>query len=70
MGYDMAFEVWCVFILSALGLACIPGPNSLLALSHGAQFGYKENNVDDLWRDLWFLLIDHDCHVWAWNNRG
>ncbi|MBY7731295.1 LysE family translocator [Vibrio splendidus] len=38
----MTFEVWCVFILSALGLACIPGPNSLLALSHGAQFGYKK----------------------------
>ncbi|MCG9632366.1 LysE family translocator [Vibrio sp. Isolate30] len=38
----MTFEVWCLFILSAFGLACIPGPNSLLALSHGAQFGYKK----------------------------
>lgn len=38
----MTFEVWCLFILSAFGLAYIPGPNSLLALSHGAQFGYKK----------------------------
>ncbi len=38
----MAFEVWCLFVLSALGLACIPGPNSLLVLSHGVQFGYKK----------------------------
>ncbi|QCZ92136.1 LysE family translocator [Salinimonas iocasae] len=38
----MTFEIWCVFALSALGLACVPGPNSLLALSHGARYGYKK----------------------------
>ncbi len=38
----MTFEMWCVFAVSALGLACVPGPNSLLALSHGAQYGYKK----------------------------
>ncbi|OAJ94210.1 LysE family translocator [Vibrio bivalvicida] len=38
----MTFEIWCVFSLSALGLACVPGPNSLLALSHGARYGYKK----------------------------
>ncbi|EGA64078.1 LysE family translocator [Vibrio brasiliensis] len=38
----MAFELWSLFALSALGLACVPGPNSLLALSHGARYGYKK----------------------------
>ncbi len=38
----MTFEIWCIFALSALGLACVPGPNSLLALSHGARYGYKK----------------------------
>ncbi|WP_194436623.1 LysE family translocator [Vibrio fluminensis] len=38
----MTFEVWALFAVAALGLACVPGPNALLALSHGAQFGYKK----------------------------
>ncbi|WP_162064432.1 LysE family translocator [Vibrio taketomensis] len=38
----MAFEVWGLFVVAAFGLACVPGPNALLALSHGAQYGYKK----------------------------
>lgn len=54
----MTFEIWCVFALSALGLACVPGPNSLLALSHGARYGYKKT-IWTIWGGVsgFFILI-------------
>ena len=32
----MAFETWLLYLLAATGLSLSPGPNSLLALTHGA----------------------------------
>ena len=31
----MALELWLVYFVATLGLALTPGPNSLLALTHG-----------------------------------
>jgi homoserine/homoserine lactone efflux protein len=37
----MAFETWIVYALAALGLSLSPGPNGLLALTHGALYGRR-----------------------------
>ncbi|KDE38448.1 Homoserine/homoserine lactone efflux protein [Nitrincola lacisaponensis] len=35
----MALETWLIYFLATLGLSLTPGPNSLLALTHGAIHG-------------------------------
>src|SRR5687768_369157 len=35
----MSLELWLVYLAAALGLSLTPGPNGLLALTHGARFG-------------------------------
>jgi homoserine/homoserine lactone efflux protein len=35
----MAFETWLIYLLAATGLSLSPGPNGLLALTHGALHG-------------------------------
>lgn len=37
----MQLEIWLVFALAALGLSLTPGPNGLLALTHGAIYGVR-----------------------------
>jgi threonine/homoserine/homoserine lactone efflux protein len=37
----MAFELWLIYLLATLGLALTPGPNSLLALTHGGLYGAR-----------------------------
>jgi threonine/homoserine/homoserine lactone efflux protein len=37
----MAFETWLVYLVAVLGLSLSPGPNSLLALTHGALHGRR-----------------------------
>ncbi|WP_434362211.1 LysE family translocator [Parasalinivibrio latis] len=37
----MAFDIWLLFLTAAVGIAFVPGPNSLLALTHGALYGHK-----------------------------
>ena len=37
----MAFDLWLLFLFAVMGLAMVPGPNSLLALSHGALYGHR-----------------------------
>lgn len=37
----MAFETWLVYALAAVGLSLSPGPNGLLALTHGALYGRR-----------------------------
>jgi len=32
-------ELWVIYALAAVGLSLTPGPNGLLSLTHGAQFG-------------------------------
>lgn len=38
----MAAQVWLIYVLAALGLSLSPGPNSLLALTHGALYGRRK----------------------------
>ena len=36
----MALQTWLLYLVAALGLSLTPGPNSLLALTHGALHGH------------------------------
>ena len=38
----MALHTWLIFVTAVLGLALTPGPNGLLALSHGALYGHRK----------------------------
>lgn len=35
----MDFHIWLIYLLAAIGLSLSPGPNGLLALTHGALHG-------------------------------
>lgn len=37
----MTFETWLLFLLTSTGIALTPGPNGLLALTHGALHGNR-----------------------------
>jgi len=37
----MALDTWLVYLLAAIGLSLSPGPNGLLALTHGALHGHR-----------------------------
>ena len=38
----MDLETWIIYALAATGLSLTPGPNGLLALTHGALYGAKK----------------------------
>jgi threonine/homoserine/homoserine lactone efflux protein len=38
----MAFDTWLIYLLAATGLSLSPGPNGLLALTHGALHGRRK----------------------------
>ena len=37
----MALDTWLICLLASIGLSLTPGPNSLLALTHGALYGAR-----------------------------
>lgn len=37
----MALDTWLIYLLAAIGLSLSPGPNGLLALTHGALHGHR-----------------------------
>lgn len=37
----MSAELWSVYLLACVGLSLTPGPNGLLALTHGVRFGSR-----------------------------
>jgi len=37
----LALELWLLYLAAAIGLSLTPGPNGLLALTHGAIYGTK-----------------------------
>ncbi|MFT4171998.1 MAG: LysE family transporter [Rhodocyclaceae bacterium] len=43
----MEWKIWLVYALAVMGLSLTPGPNSLLALTHGALYGRR--------RTLWTI---------------
>ena len=38
----MDFHVWLIYLVAAIGLSLSPGPNGLLALTHGALHGRRK----------------------------
>ncbi|RAS21956.1 MULTISPECIES: LysE family translocator [unclassified Pseudomonas] len=37
----MALDTWFIYLLASIGLSLTPGPNSLLAMTHGARYGAR-----------------------------
>jgi threonine/homoserine/homoserine lactone efflux protein len=48
---------WLLYTASALGLSLTPGPNGLLALTHGALYGVKKTAFTILGGALGFTLV-------------
>ncbi len=40
--FGMAFDTWLIYLLASIGLSLSPGPNGLLALTHGAMHGRRK----------------------------
>ena len=38
-GHPMSLDTWLIYLLATIGLSLSPGPNGLLALTHGALHG-------------------------------
>ncbi len=38
----VAWETWLIYLVAVIGLSITPGPNGLLALTHGALYGHKK----------------------------
>ena len=53
----MAIESWIIYCLAALGLSLTPGPNGLLALTHGALYGARRTLATILGGSLGFALV-------------
>ena len=53
----MEFSTWLIYALAATGLSLTPGPNGLLALTHGALFGIKKTISTVLGGSLGFALV-------------
>lgn len=39
----MALDIWLIYLVAVIGLSLTPGPNSLLALTHGALYGHQRS---------------------------
>ena len=38
----MALHSWIIYLVAVIGLSVTPGPNTLLALTHGALHGHRK----------------------------
>src|SRR5699024_3242097 len=53
----MTLQHWAVYLLAAIGLSLTPGPNGLLALTHGMRFGWRRSVATLLGGVCGFLLL-------------
>ena len=53
----MTWQTWTLYALAAIGLSLTPGPNGLLALTHGALHGTKKTLATIVGGSLGFGLI-------------
>jgi homoserine/homoserine lactone efflux protein len=53
----MTWQTWSLYALAAMGLSLTPGPNGLLALTHGALHGTKKTVATIAGGSLGFGLI-------------
>lgn len=53
----MSVDTWLIFLIAAIGLSFTPGPNGLLALTHGALYGVRRTVFTVLGGALGFLIV-------------
>lgn len=53
----MSIDTWLIFLIAAIGLSFTPGPNGLLALTHGALYGVRRTVFTVLGGALGFLIV-------------
>ena len=53
----MAFDTWLIYLLAAVGLSLSPGPNGLLALTHGALHGHTKALYTIFGGALGFVIV-------------
>ncbi len=53
----MSIDTWLIFLVAAIGLSFTPGPNGLLALTHGALYGVRRTVFTVLGGALGFLIV-------------
>lgn len=53
----MTLQHWVVYLVAAVGLSLTPGPNGLLALTHGVRFGWRRSVATLCGGVFGFLLL-------------
>jgi homoserine/homoserine lactone efflux protein len=53
----MALHTWLLFLVAVIGLSLTPGPNGLLALTHGALYGHRKASWTVFGGVLGFALL-------------
>ena len=53
----MSVDTWLIYLLAAIGLSLSPGPNGLLALTHGALHGRRKALYTILGGALGFVIV-------------
>ena len=53
----MDFDTWLIYLLAAVGLSLSPGPNGLLALTHGALHGWRKALYTIFGGAIGFILV-------------
>lgn len=53
----MELQTWLVYLVAAIGLSLSPGPNGLLALTHGAQHGSRKTTFTIAGGAVGFVVI-------------
>ena len=53
----MTVEIWLLYLAAAVGLSLTPGPNGLLSLTHGVQFGFRRAAFTALGGVTGFLVL-------------
>ena len=53
----MSIELWLLYLVAAVGLSLTPGPNGLLALTHGARFGFRRTAFTVVGGGLGFFVL-------------
>lgn len=53
----MSLEAWLVYLIAAVGLSLSPGPNGLLALTHGVLYGARATVATVIGGTLGFAVL-------------
>ncbi|USD43352.1 LysE family translocator [Vibrio sp. SCSIO 43135] len=53
----MQFEVWLIYLVAVVGVSLVPGPNGLLALTHGLTYGRQQAKYTVLGGVVGFSLL-------------